>query len=188
MNINSIVRLALGAIPMLAACANLLTGPREASPDAVALLRDAAGQVVGEVQLFKGAPGAVRTWVRVQGVTPGAHGIHIHAIGKCDATTGAAFSSAGGHFNPTSKEHGHLNPAGAHGGDLPNVMVAQSGTGLLEATAEQVTITDGPATLFDADGSALVLHQNEDDLRTNSGPQGPGNSGARIACGVITRR
>jgi Cu-Zn family superoxide dismutase len=129
----------------------------------------------------------VRLRVTVNGLTPGAHGIHIHAVGTCDGSTTAAFSSAGGHFNPTSKQHGRQNPNGWHGGDLPNIVVDASGNGTLDATAESLTLDAGPAALLDADGSAVVVHANQDDERTDTGPSGPGNSGARIACGVIGR-
>jgi Cu-Zn family superoxide dismutase len=168
------------------ACSNN-TGVEPAPPVAVAELQNAAGQTVGSATFSPAPNGGLRVRVEVFGVAPGSHGIHIHAIGACDGSTAAAFSSAGGHFNPTAKEHGTLNPAGWHGGDLPNVVVGTSGAGTLDAVAESVTAAEGAASLFDADGSALVLHQNEDDLRTNAGPSGPGNSGARIACGVITQ-
>jgi Cu-Zn family superoxide dismutase len=103
------------------------------------------------------------------------------------ASTTAAFSSAGGHFNPTSKQHGRLNPAGPHAGDLPNVVVDALGNGTLDVTAESLALTDGVAAILDADGSAVIVHANQDDERTDAGPSGPGNSGARVACGVIRR-
>jgi Cu-Zn family superoxide dismutase len=90
-------------------------------------------------------------------------------------------SSAGGHFNPTNMEHGFHNPNGHHAGDLPNLIVNPAGVGHLSKTVDYLDL----AALFDADGTALVLHQNEDDLTTNAGIAGPGNSGARIACGAV---
>jgi Cu-Zn family superoxide dismutase len=126
--------------------------------------------------------------IRVTGLPPGAHGIHVHAVGTCDPAGQTAFASAGGHFNPASKQHGRLNPNGWHGGDLPNLVVDGAGQGSLDAVAESLTIDTPPGALLDADGSAVIVHANQDDERTDSGPQGPGNSGSRIACGVLSRR
>jgi Cu-Zn family superoxide dismutase len=80
--------------------------------------------------------------------------------------------------------HGHHTPLGFHSGDLPNLKVNAAGVGNLSATLEQFSL----AALQDANGTALVLHQNEDDLATDTGPLGPGNSGPRIACGVLRSR
>lgn len=156
-------------------------------PAAAAVLRNAAGEVVGEAVLTETA-GAVRMKVEARRLTPGAHGIHLHAVGSCDAATATPFSSAGGHFNPHGREHGRSNPAGWHAGDLPNLPVAESGRGSLDTPLEGVTLAEGTGALFDADGAAVVIHANADDERTNAGPQGPGNSGARVVCGVLERR
>ena len=149
-----------------------------AASSLTAVLRDATGADVGTARLTEDAAGAVHLAVQVRGATPGRHGLHLHAVGSCVAP---AFASAGGHYNPTAREHGHLNPAGFHAGDLPNVEVTPAGVGHASASLAQFTLD----ALRDADGTALVLHANEDDRRTNAGPQGPGNSGARIACGVL---
>ena len=153
-----------------------------------ATLRDASGQTVGTATITAAPERGVRFRVQVNGLTPGNHGIHVHAVGACDGSTSTPFSSAGGHFNPQARKHGRLNPEGWHGGDLPNLVVGAEGTGTLDAVAETLTLDNSEATLFDADGSAIVVHANQDDERTDSGPAGPGNSGARIACGVIERR
>jgi superoxide dismutase, Cu-Zn family len=150
---------------------------------AVATLRDGAGNDIGTARLTEDGTGRVHVNVHVKGVTPGLHGIHLHAIGQCDASTAPAFSSAGGHFNPGGKEHGHHNPNGHHAGDLPNLKANGSGAGRLTVSLEQFRLAD----LFDIDDTAVVLHANEDDLTTNGGPAGPGNSGARIGCGVLKR-
>ena len=145
---------------------------------------NAAGQTVGWVRLVEDRTGVVHVNVHVSGLPPGLHGIHIHAIGACSPT----FAAAGGHYNPLGHEHGLNNPNGAHAGDLPNLIVNANGVGHLNATTEGVTLTPGPATLFDstasAEGSAFIIHANEDDQVTNATN---GNSGARIACAVIER-
>lgn len=189
---------AAAAVTLLAACAE--TGAAPTTPDtdlragraagdlgaagashAVAELRDVAGEIIGTARFTEDATGAVHLTVHAKGVTPGLHGLHLHAVGACTAGTATAFSSAGGHYNPTLKQHGHANPLGYHAGDLPNLEVNAAGVGQLSVTLEQFTL----AELADVDGTALVLHQNEDDRLTNAGVAGPGNSGARIACGVV---
>jgi Cu-Zn family superoxide dismutase len=100
-------------------------------------------------------------------------------VGKCDAPD---FTSAGPHFNPTGKQHGALNPQGSHAGDLPNLNVGPDGTGRLETATEQITLGPGATSLWDADGSALVVHAAPDDFTTDP----TGNAGGRIACGILT--
>ena len=94
-----------------------------------------------------------------------------------------AFTSAGGHFNPDNRQHGSENPQGSHAGDLPNLVVGANGAGSLVVTTDRFSLAAGrPTSLLDADGSALVVHAGPDDLKTDP----TGNSGARIACGVVT--
>ena len=182
MSPSSFAVLALAALT--AACASTST-IRDAS--ASADLRDSSGKSVGSVLATPSAEGGVTLVVNVTGLPPGPHGIHVHAVGACEPTGATAFASAGGHFNPGSKQHGRLNPNGWHAGDMPNLIVDASGGGALRATAESLTLDVGPTALLDADGSAVVIHANQDDERTDNGPSGPGNSGARIACGVLRR-
>ena len=141
---------------------------------------DAAGNTIGHVLLSQDRLGSVRVIVAVDGLAPGLHGIHIHAVAACTPT----FAAAGGHYNPLAHQHGLENPNGPHAGDLPNLVVDADGHGRLNATTDRVTITDGPTTLFDADGSAFIIHANQDDQVTDAGN---GGSGARIACAVIER-
>ncbi len=148
-------------------------------PAAVAHLADAGGRVVGNA-VFLQERGGVRILVDVNGVTPGTKAVHIHQTGRCDPPS---FESAGAHFNPTNAEHGTSNPRGPHAGDLLNITVDSTGRGHMEVTATRVSLEKGTGSLFDADGSALVLHEDPDDMRTDPA----GNSGARIACGVILR-
>jgi Cu-Zn family superoxide dismutase len=112
------------------------------------------------------------------GLPPGQHGYHVHAVGNCDP---GDFMTAEGHFNPTNKEHGLHNPLGSHVGDLPNLIVADDGTASMTAVASYATLAPSDTSLFDMDGSALVIHAGADDEVTDPA----GNSGARIACGVL---
>jgi len=161
---------------LLTGCAS--TDRANSGLSAAAELRDASGQTVGRARLT--AEGnAVHVVVSLRGLPPGPKAIHIHEVGRCEAP---GFTSAGGHFNPDGRQHGSENPQGSHAGDLPNVTIAVDGTGRLDTTTSRVSLTPGgPTSLMDSDGSALVVHAGPDDLKTDPA----GNSGARIACGVI---
>jgi superoxide dismutase, Cu-Zn family len=148
------------------------------STHAEARIIDGAGQTIGWAQLTEDASGQLHMNVQVAGLTAGRHGIHLHAVGQC---VGPTFASAGGHHNPLGAEHGLDNPAGAHAGDLPNLVVNVAGRGHLDVVSHHATLSSGPVSLFDADGSAIVIHAFEDDQVTNP----TGNSGPRVACGVI---
>ena len=139
---------------------------------------DANGATVGWARMTEDEAGRLHLNVHVSGLTPGLHGIHLHAIAQC---VGPAFTSAGGHHNPLAASHGLASPLGAHAGDLPNLIVNGNGRGHLDATSEGATLSFGSVSVFDADGSAIVIHASEDDQITNP----TGNSGARVACGVI---
>jgi Cu-Zn family superoxide dismutase len=143
-------------------------------------LKDAQGQPVGTA-VFSPAASGVKLQVQVNGFTAavaGEHGIHVHTTGKCEA---AAFTSAGGHFNPNSKKHGLNSPEGHHAGDIPNIVFDAAGNATYETVIEGVTLGDGPTSLMDTDGSALVIHAGPDDMMTDPS----GNSGARVVCGAL---
>jgi Cu-Zn family superoxide dismutase len=144
---------------------------------ATAVLKDGKGNDIGTARFSEGSGGLVRIVVDVKGLSPGQHGIHIHEKGDCTAP----FTSAGDHYNPLGKHHGLDNPQGIHAGDLPNLQVAADGAGHMDVTTDRVTLAPGPATLFDIDGSSLVVHASPDDQRSDP----TGNSGGRIACGTI---
>ena len=155
-----------------------LAGARaEGAHTARAVLKDAKGEKVGTATLVE-ARGGVQVAVKAQGLTPGTHGIHVHAVGKCDDPE---FKSAGPHFNPAAKKHGMKNPGGHHSGDLPNLVVGADGKGELKGILEGATLGEGPASLLGPQGTALVVHASPDDEISDPA----GNSGARIACGVI---
>ncbi len=145
---------------------------------AAASFVDASGTTIGWARLVEDARGVVHVNAHVAGLTPGLHGLHIHAVGACSPT----FAAAGPHFNPEAHQHGLDNPDGPHAGDLPNLIVNDEGVGHLNATTDRVTLGGGVDSLFDADGSALIIHANEDDQVTNATN---GNSGARVACAVL---
>ena len=143
-------------------------------------LINASGQQVGTVRAWQTA-GGVSFRVDATGLPHGVHGIHVHAVGRCEGPT---FDSAGPHWNPSSRKHGINNPAGPHAGDLPNVTVAANGVlgeTVTVSGANLGTIPGTPGSMLDADGAALVLHATADDYVTDPS----GNSGARIACAVI---
>jgi Cu-Zn family superoxide dismutase len=145
--------------------------------DAYAILKDANGRETGIANFTEDSTGVVHIDVRASGLSPGLHGIHVHEKGNCSPT----FAAAGGHFNPLGKHHGLKNPNGPHAGDLPNMQVNADGTGYLNTTTNRLTLSPGPTTVFDSDGSSLVIHAGQDDQMTDPA----GNSGDRVACGII---
>jgi Cu-Zn family superoxide dismutase len=163
---------------LLGCCASVSTPDTVAT--AAAELRNVNGQPVGTATLTQ-VGDVVRIVLEVQGLPPGTKGVHIHEVGSCEAPT---FTSAGGHFNPLGKQHGLLNQQGPHAGDLANIVIGPDGKGRLETSASLVTLGAGPNSILDANGSALIIHAAPDDFRTDP----TGNSGARIACGVISKK
>jgi Cu-Zn family superoxide dismutase len=127
---------------------------------------------------------AVEVTVTVTGLKPGPHGIHIHAVGKCEAP---AFTTAGGHFDPGP--NGEMNPDTNHPfhmGDLPNIVADATGKATLKATTNRVTLSDGLLSIFDADGTAIIIHANPDQGVTGAAGSGL-SGGGRVACGVVSK-
>lgn len=173
------------AFPIIAVAAAMLWAGAVAAQHGVQTgragtsIRNARNQVVGEAAAAR--EGAlVRVRVTVRGFAPGIYGVHLHQIGRCEAPD---FESAGPHWNPGGRQHGRLNPQGPHLGDLPNLEVRANGAGRIDFEVRVPAGTEAGANpLLDADGTAVVIHAAADDERTDPG----GNSGARIACGVLT--
>lgn len=175
--------IALAAPLALAACGDASEPAGEATPaqeateaaatSATAELKDTEGNVVGMV-MITGDDGALAVEVTGENMPAGLHGAHIHETGDCSATD---FTSAGGHWNPDGTNHGPNSEApNPHAGDIGNLEIANDGTGTLTGSSNGTW-----AGLLDADGSAFVVHADEDDKES----QPSGNAGARIACGVI---
>jgi Cu-Zn family superoxide dismutase len=144
---------------------------------AKASLKDGSGKDVGQVQLLQ-TPHGVLLKLSVKGVPPGEHAFHVHAVGKCEPP----FTSAGGHFNPASHKHGMAAADGLHAGDMPNLFIPANGELVVQVANPMISLVKGqPNSVFDTDGSAIIIHAGADDYKTDP----TGNAGDRIACGVI---
>jgi len=174
------------SLAVLAGCAGMGMGPMSPTPGARATLMDAAGKQVGTATFVDTAKG-FDVMIDVRGLPPGEHGFHVHQNGQCapgpDAATGqmVAFGAAGGHFDPMkTMKHGHPDAGAheAHAGELPNLVVGTDGSARATFSNPRATVKSGPTSII---GRSLVIHANKDDYTTNPA----GNSGPRIACGVI---
>lgn len=157
----------------------MATAPSSPAPTAKAVLRNAQGAEVGTAN-FTEVPEGVRVVLKAKGLPPGIHAMHLHAVCKCE---GPDFTSAGPHFNPDHKKHGHKNPEGAHAGDLPNIEVGKDGTVAVDVVAPGVNLGAGSHSLLSGEGTSLVIHAKPDDEVTDPA----GNAGTRIVCGPIMK-
>jgi Cu-Zn family superoxide dismutase len=171
-------RLALSSLAVAAIGLSVAAPARPAAAGTWISLRNAQGQMVGGAAVTRQGR-QLRVSLTVRGFRPGTYGAHLHQIGRCE---GPDFASSGPHWNPTERQHGRLNPQGPHAGDLPNLEVRASGTGRIDFDVPVPARLAADANpLGDADGTAIIIHAAADDERTDPS----GNSGARIACGVL---
>lgn len=171
------------AVLLLGGCATLQRLVGQVAT-ATVTLNDINGAPRGTALLSQDIEGMVTIELRALGLPPTTKGIHFHAVGRCDNQGAGAFATAGSHFNPDGRRHGLSSTDGPHAGDLPNITVRSDGSVDVNLQTDRVTLTEGPRSLFDSDGSALVIHAQADDQITDPS----GNSGARIACGVVQLR
>jgi superoxide dismutase, Cu-Zn family len=186
--------LAVGAI---AAIAGTTLAARQQAGQAVSgkPLAEATATIAGEgitgtatfAEYQQGDSRVVHVHLSVSGLKPGLHGVHLHAVGKCE-TGSPNFVSAGGHFDPGPS--GNMDPDANHPfhmGDLPNLSVGDDGKGTLSGVTTRVTLTDSLVTVFDADGTAIIIHGNPDQGITGE-PKSGVSGGPRVACGVLTKK
>jgi Cu-Zn family superoxide dismutase len=149
------------------------------SPATISMM-NTNGKEIGQASITDGPNGIVVSLSlreKPEGIPPGAHGFHIHGVGKCEPP----FKSAGDHFAPQKSHHGFLSKGGRHGGDMPNIHVPESGQLKVEFFVPGVRLSEGKNALLDKDGAALVIHAQPDDYKTDPS----GNAGDRMACGAI---
>ena len=178
--------LVLSILALLPACGSKEEAPapaaapepvvEEAGPlAAVAVLKPRADSEASGTITFTETAGGVEVVADIARVSPGLHGIHLHAVGDCSAED---FTSTGGHFNPTDAPHGGPTDSVRHAGDFGNVEIGEDGAGRLKLVTDMLTVADGPNTVV---GRAVILHEGEDDLES----QPTGAAGGRLACGVV---
>ena len=172
------VVLSLVILPLLA-CQQDEVAPepeRAVGTEATAEIMGKDGESLGLVTLTQG-PQGVLVSADLRGLPPGGHGFHIHAVGSCTPD----FAAAGGHFDPGGETHGYLHSTGQHAGDLPNIYAGADGAARADVFTAEVTLANNDQrSLFDADGSAIVVHEKPDLYGEDAGA-----AGGRIACGVI---
>jgi superoxide dismutase, Cu-Zn family len=163
--------------PLLGGLVGVFFATGTAAQTATATLAPTAGNTASGLVSFTQKGDTVTVTAKLSGLAPGGHGFHIHEKGDCSAPDGM---SAGGHFNPAGKPHGNPTSPDHHAGDMPMLQADASGNATLTADLNVVTIGGG---VTDIVGKSVVVHKDADDFKT----QPTGNSGARVACGVITK-
>lgn len=167
-----------GTLAVLIGMAACVSAAGAVGEKAHAELKGLDGREVGTIKMIETTAGVLLR-IKLKGLTPGAHGFHVHETGKCEGD----FKSAGAIYNPLGAKHGYLNDEGPMVGDLPNLFVAASGELEVEFLSPFVTLSrEAEESIFDANGTAFVIFEKADDYLS----EGEGNAGERIACGVIT--
>ncbi|MDQ3412181.1 MAG: superoxide dismutase family protein [Chloroflexota bacterium] len=167
------------SVPLAGTAQEATPAPDGATPLEVSLT-NAENEGVGVATFTEGADG-VTVAITVDGLAPGEHGWHLHAMGMCDPSGLEPFATAGPHWNPTGAPHGGPEADARHAGDFGNLTAGEDGTGQAELTVDTFTLGEGSTSAFDSDGTAIIIHLGEDDLVS----QPAGNSGGRYACGVV---
>ena len=178
---------AVAAMTALSGAIVLAQAQSQAGPSTTATAEIKGKGVSGTATLTERAQGTgkmVEIVLNVKGLTPGKHGVHLHAVGKCEPD----FTAAGGHFDPgpasnTDPDANHP----FHMGDIPNIEAGADGSGQLKAITTRVTLSEGPLSVFDADGTAIIVHGNEDQGITGA-PKSGVSGGPRVACGVLVKK
>ena len=178
---------ALSIIALLASTGALLAclgnpgtsqSARDVGATATATILSQQGEGLGRVTLTQGPQGVLIS-ADLKGLPPGGHGFHIHGVGACSPD----FSAAGSHFDPAGESHGFLFGTGQHAGDLPNIFAGSDGIARADVFTSVVTLAEGEQnSLFDSDGSAIIVHEKPDAYGEDVG-----SAGSRIACGIIQR-
>jgi superoxide dismutase, Cu-Zn family len=163
---------------MLSACGAKAASVQNIASDASMIktsIINTSGKKIGTAELST-TPEGVKIHLVAAKLPPGMHGIHIHEVGLCEKPD---FASSGMHLNPSNKQHGFENPQGFHAGDLPTIEVGSDGKITVDLIDKAVTLEKGKPNSLQ--GVSLIIHEKSDDYMTSPS----GNSGARIACGVL---
>jgi superoxide dismutase, Cu-Zn family len=162
---------------LFAAAALAAISSAASAQSAKATFKNDEGKDIGSVELMQVSDGVLLK-IALKGLPAGDHAFHVHAAGKCEPP----FTSAGGHFNPGNKMHGMMSAEGHHAGDMPDLVVPASGELNVQLVNTAITLeNEKPNSVFKPDGTALIIHANPDDYKTDP----TGNAGGRIACAVI---
>lgn len=164
---------------LLLVCILMLTACGQSETTRTIDMYNTSGDMTGTVT-FSEADGGVNLKIKVEGLSPGYHGIHIHEYPICE---GPDFKSAGNHFNPEGKEHGLMHPEGPHLGDLPNVEASDNGLVDVELMLSDATLLEGKKSILQGEGTSLIITEDQDDGIS----QPAGNSGARQICGELKK-
>lgn len=171
MNMNLVLIVTAGFV---ISCSTIVKTQEPAKASATIKSLDGLG-LKGEVHFLPSGPSSVKVQVQVEGLKAGSHGFHLHEKGDCSAPD---FSSAGGHFNPNKSTHGSVIQEPRHAGDLGNLIANEKMVATAEFEVAGLSLSEGANGIL---GKAVIIHENADDLKS----QPAGNSGKRIACGII---